>query len=457
MAVFDCDTIVVGGGIAGLGAAMTLKKSGQTVRLLESRGYLGGAIMTVSDQGYLLEFGPNSLMAAHDEPIMSWIRDLGLEGKILPATPASKNRFILRDGDLLPVPLSVGSFLRSPLLSWKGKLRILKEWSVLPKKDGKEESLGHFVRRRFGEEALLYLVDPFVKGVYASNPDLLSVGAAFPALINLEMEHGGVLRGVLAQFVKKRKPASANSPKGLFSFAGGVGEMVSAFESYLGDDAGVNAEVIKWTMLDEGGFRVGLLYDEQEYYMTAKNLILATSAPAAGDLLGAFLDGTSTHLQSIPYAPVTICYLGFPRERVAHLLDGFGVLCPTTENRKILGVIFSSSLFAGRSPEGKVLLTVFVGGMTAQKLANAFDEDLERIVLDEMKDLLGVVGSPDFIRFQRWEKAIPQYVLGHGERIRAILSGLPPHLRLAGNYLDGVSVAKTFASGVKAAKEVLSS
>ncbi|MHB1606509.1 MAG: protoporphyrinogen oxidase [Leptospirales bacterium] len=457
MAAFDCDTIVVGGGIAGLAAAMTLKKSGQTVRLLEARGYLGGAMMTVRDQGYLLEFGPNSLIAGPDEPIMAWIRNLGIERTILPASPSAKNRFILRDGKLFPVPLSITSFLSSSLLSWKGKLRILKEWGVPPKKDGKEESLGHFVRRRFGEEALLYLVDPFVKGVYASNPDLLSLGASFPALLSLEKEYGGILRGMLSPFGKKKKSGSIRSQMGLFSFPGGVGEMVSAFESYLGDDAGMNVEVVKWASLDDGGFRAGLLYDEQEYYMTAKNLILATSASAAGELLGAFLDGTSAHLRSIPYAPLTICYLGFPKERVSHLLNGFGILCPTTENRKILGIIFSSSLFPDRAPEGKVLLTVFVGGMNGQKLANAFDEDLERIVMGEVQDLLGISGAPDFIRFQRWERAIPQYVLGHGERIRAIRSGLPPHLRLAGNYMDGVSVAKTFASGVRAAEEILSS
>lgn len=455
LAVFDCDTIVVGGGIAGLGAAMTLKKKGQTVRLLESRGYLGGAMLTVPDQGYLLEFGPNSLMASADEPLMAWIRETGLEGRILPASPEGRNRFILRDGKLLPLPCSVVSFLRSPLLSWKGKIRLMREWGVPPRTDGGEESLGHFVRRRLGDEALLYLVDPFVKGVYASDPDLLSVGAAFPVLQELERRHGGLFRGAVARLIKKRKSSPSLVPSGLFSFPGGVGEMVSAFESYMGDDAGVNAEVIKWTMLEEEGFQVGLMYDDQEYYMTSRNLILATSAPDAGEILRAFLEGPSGELESIPYAPLAICYAGFSREKVAHRLDGFGILCPTVENRKILGVIFSSSLFPERSPDGKVLLTVFVGGMTAQKLAHAFDEDLERIVLGELKDLLGTVGKPDFFRIQRWERAIPQYVLGHGERIRSIRSGLPPRLRLAGNYLEGVSVAKTFASGVKAAEEIL--
>ncbi len=456
MAVFDCDTIVVGGGISGLGAAMTLKKRGQTVRLLESRGYLGGAMLTVPDQGYLLEFGPNSLMVTPDEPLMQWIRETGIEGHIIPTSGTGKNRFVLREGNLLPLPLSVASFIRSPLLSWKGKLRLLKEWGIPPKTDGMEETLGHFVRRRFGEEALRYLMDPFVKGIYASDPDLLSVGAAFPILRDMERHHGGVFRGMLSRLIRKKKSRSTNSYPGLFSFPAGVGEMVSAFEAYMGDDAGVHAEVTKWTMMEEGGFQVGLQYDDQEYYITSRNLVLATSAPDAGEILGPFLEGTSELLKSIPYAPLASCYVGFSREKVTHPLDGFGVLCPTAESRKILGVIFSSSLFPGRGPEGKVLLTVFVGGMTGQKLAHAFDEDLERIVLGELKDLLGIVGRPDFFRIHRWERAIPQYVLGHEDRVRRIRAGLPPHIRLAGNYLEGVSVAKAFASGVRAAEEILS-
>ena len=189
--------------------------------------------------------------------------------------------------------------------------------------------------------------------------------------------------------------------------------------------------------------------------MTSRRLILATSAPQAAELLEGDPDGPSGELKAIPYAPVTIAYVGFLREQVTHPLDGFGLLCPTVENRKILGVIFSSSLFPGRAPEGKVLLTVFVGGMTGQKLAQSFDEDLERIVLRELSELLGVKGSPAFFRIHRWEKAIPQLILGHGETIRTIRKKLPFGLRLAGNYLDGISIARAFESGVRAAEELL--
>ena len=455
VAGFDCDTLVVGGGVSGLAAALTLKNRGVDVRLLESRGYLGGAIRTVREEGYLLEFGPNSLMVRPDDAIDTVLADPELRARIVPASGLSKNRYVVKSGHLYPVPLSPWAFLRTPLLSWRGRRDILSEWKVPPRTGGPEETLSHFVRRRLGEEALDYFVDPFVKGVYASHPDLLSVEAAFPLLVRLEKEHGGLLRGAFKTFLKRRKRPSGSAPRGIFSFTGGMTDLVEAMGKRLGEDVGTNVDVIKYTRLEEG-FRVALMYDETEYYMTSRRLILATSAPQAAELLEGDPDGPSSELKAIPYAPVTIAYAGFLREQVTHPLDGFGLLCPTAENRKVLGVIFSSTLFPGRAPEGKVLLTVFVGGMTGQKLAQSFDEDLERIVLRELTELLGVKGAPSFFRIHRWEKAIPQFILGHGETIRTIRKKLPSGLRLAGNYLDGISIARAFGSGVRAAEELLS-
>ncbi len=455
MAGFDCDTLVVGGGISGLAAALTLKEKGVDVRLVESRGYLGGAVRTIRDQGYLLEFGPNSLMVRPEDALDTVLGDPDLSSAILPASPMSKNRYVVKSGKPFPIPLSPWAFFRTPLLSWRGRLDVLSEWRVPAKTAGPEETLSHFVRRRLGEEALQYFVDPFVKGVYASHPDLLSVDAAFPLLVRMEREHGSLTRGGLKTFLKRRKRPGGFAPRGIFSFSGGMSDLVEAMGKKLGEDVGTNVDVIKYTRLEEG-FRVALMYDETEYYMTSRRLVLATSASQAADLLEGDPDGPSSELSSIPYAPVTIVYAGFSRDQVAHSLDGFGLLCPTAENRKILGVIFSSSLFPGRAPEGKVLLTVFVGGMTGQKMAQSFDEDLERIVRKELSELLGVTGTPEFFRIHRWEKAIPQFILGHGETVKTIRKKLPPGLRLAGNYLEGISIARAFGSGVRAAEELLS-
>lgn len=451
MGEFDCDTIVVGGGISGLAAAMALKKAGQTVRLLESRGYLGGAIHTVRDQGYLIELGPNSLVASGSDPLGDWISELGLSSRILAASPLSRNRFVFHGNRLLPVPLTPGSFLTTPLLSLRGKIRLLGEWRVPRATDGFEETVGHFVRRRLGDEVLDVFVDPFVKGVYASDPDILSLKAAFPALDDLEREHGSLLKGGLSFLMKKK---AGNGPKGLFSFPSGLSELATACADYLGDDAGIHADVTKWASENGGGFRVGILYDEEEYYLTSRNLILATSAPEAAELLSP-AEKAADRLKEIPYAPIAIAYVGVRKDQVAHALDGFGVLFPTASRRKLLGVIFSSSLFPDRAPEGHVLLTVFVGGMTGQKLAYAFDDDLERIVMGELREILGLTGTPDYFRIQRWANAIPQYTLGHGDRIRGIWENLPPGLYLAGNYLEGVSVSKAFSSGLSAAKMTL--
>jgi oxygen-dependent protoporphyrinogen oxidase len=455
VAGFDCDTLVVGGGISGLAAALTLKEKGVDVRLVESRGYLGGAVRTVRDQGYLLEFGPNSLMVRPEDSLDTVLGDPDLSSAILPASTVSKNRYVVKSGKPFPIPLSPWTFLRTPLLSWRGRLDVLSEWRVPARTTGPEETLSHFVRRRLGEEALQYFVDPFVKGVYASHPDLLSVDASFPLLVRMEREHGSLFRGGVKAFLKRRKRPGGFAPRGIFSFSGGMSDLVEAMEKKLGEDVGTNVDVIKYTRLEEG-FRVALMYDETEYYMTSRRLVLATSAFHAADLLEGDPDGPSPELNSIPYAPVTVVYAGFSRDQVPHPLDGFGLLCPTAENRKILGVIFSSSLFPGRAPEGKVLLTVFVGGMTGQKMAQAFDEDLERIVRKELSELLGVTGTPEFFRIHRWEKAIPQFILGHGETVKTIRKKLPPGLRLAGNYLEGISIARAFGSGVRAAEELLS-
>jgi oxygen-dependent protoporphyrinogen oxidase len=451
MGAFDCDTIVVGGGISGLAAAMALKKAGQTVRLLESRGYLGGAIRTIRDQGYLLELGPNSIQVGDSDPLNDWMSELGVSSHIVPASPVSRNRFIFRENRLLPVPLTLGSFLTTPLLSLRGKVRLLGEWRVPRGMDDYEETVGHFVRRRLGDEVLDTFVDPFVKGVYASDPDMLSLKAAFPVMGELEREYGSLLKGGLASLAKKKK---GTSPRGLFSFSAGLSELADACGQYLGDDAGIHADATKWASEEGDGFRVGILYDEDEYYLTSQNLILATSAPQAAELLSP-AEKAADRLQEIPYAPIAIAYVGVRREQIAHPLDGFGVLFPTTERRKLLGVIFSSSLFPDRAPEGRVLLTVFAGGMTGQKLAQAFDEDLERIVVGELREVLGLSGTLDFFRIQRWANAIPQYTLGHSDRIREIWQNLPPGLFLAGNYLEGVSVSKAFSSGLSAAKMAL--
>lgn len=456
----NCDVLVVGGGISGIAAAMELHKSGKKVLLAEARGYLGGAIRTVEDSGYLLEMGPNSMMLGTEDPINVWLDQLGLSGNLLKASPDSQNRYVWIRGKLFPAPLSPSSFLTTPLFSLREKIRVAQELFIpqgsgLP--DGSDETVGHFVRRRLGDGFLEKLIDPFVKGVYASHPDLLSVESAFPLLSKLEKEHGGLIRGAIhLSRTKRRKGMPLSGPSGgLYSFPGGLGEMVRAFSGYLNDDSLIHAELTEWHRLPSGGFKCVLLQEDEAIEVVCKKMILATSPSDSARILEKNHPELASVLFSIPMAPVAIAYVGVAREALPGYSPGFGVLFPTSEKRKVLGIIQSSDLFPNRSPEGKVLLTVFAGGMLSPKIAMSFDEDFEAIILGELNAVFGLKVKPEFFRIQRWAEGISQYSPGHALRIEKIRSLTPEGVFLAGNYLGGISVSKTFSNGVEAARSSL--
>ena len=454
MSSLDVDALVVGGGIAGLACASHLKRHGLNIRLFERHDHLGGVIRSLREGGYLIETGPNSLYLRPEDPLLEYLSFLSISDQAKSAGEAGKKRFVLQNGKPVAFPMSIKEGLTTPLLSLKGKIRLLGELWVHPLEDAPdEESVSEFVTRRFGPEFLNYFIDPFVKGVYASKPDLLSMSATFPRLAAMEDRYGSIIKGGFA--LKRGSSSPQNSlTKTIFSFPGGMGFIPKSLAAYLDTDAGTNAEVIGFTKTDSG-YLVSLLFEEEMYYIKARHLVLATSASHSAELLSDLSPEASRALSEIPYAPVAVVYMGFHRKNVSHPLDGFGLLVPELEKRKILGILFSSSLFPERAPEDHVLLTVFVGGMQNPKMAFSFDEDLLEIVQEEVRSILGTSGLPDFLRIQRWEEAIPQYTKGHLERIERIRQALPDNLHLAGSFLEGVSVAQTFTSGTNAAKEIL--
>ncbi len=454
----DIETLIVGGGIAGLACAVHLKERGRSVRLVERNDHLGGVIRTLSESGYLIETGPNSLFMRPEDPLLGYIEKLGLEKKVVQAGLTGKRRFILKRGKPIPLPTSILEGVTTPALSLGGKLRVFKEPFIPPYEpdeleDPTEETVAQFVSRRFGSEFLDWIIDPFVKGVYASSPEILSMGDTFPRLTALEDRYGSIIRGALAMQWGP-KPPSSPLTRSIFSFTEGMGCLPKALAEFLGTDAGTNAEVIGCTR-NSNGFRTALLFDEETYYLHSRHVVLAGSANQASELLQEISPESGGPLSEIPYAPIAVVSMGFSRKSISHPLDGFGLLVPTKERRKILGILFSSSLFPGRAPEGQVLLTVFVGGMPNPKLAFAFDEDLIEIVEKEVETILGSKGRPDFLRIQRWEGAIPQYTLGHRNRIERLKETLPEGIHLAGSYLSGVSVSQSFTSGIDVARKIL--
>ncbi len=458
MATEDVETLVIGGGIAGLACASHLKLAGRTVRLVERNDYLGGVIRTLSDSGYRIETGPNSLLVRTEEPLLKYLSRPEIAARIQLAGRMGKKRFILKDGHPVALPMSLSEGIFTQILSLPAKVRLLKEPFIPPAGgvdgvDPEKETVADFVRRRLGNEFLESLIDPFVKGVYASDPHLLSMADTFPRLVQMEKSYGSLIKGGLALARQKKAPAPAFARE-ILSFSEGMGTLPESLANILDDDAGTNAEVIG-VAPSESGFRTALLFEEETYYIRSKHLVLALPAAQTAELIEPMAPGIPSLLGQIPYAPIAVVYLGYPRDRISHPLDGFGLLVPSRERRKILGALFSSSLFPGRSPDGHVLLTVFVGGMTQPKLAQAFDEDLLPMVTKEIGSMLGVLGAPSYVRIQRWAGAIPQSVPGHGERIRSIESALPSGLHLAGSYLSGVSVSQTFSSGIRAAEKIL--
>ena len=444
---------IIGAGVTGLTAAYCLKQRGSRVVVYEATDRIGGVVKTERRGGYLAELGPNS-MSSPSAAVLAILRDLGLDGSMVRASPAARERYIVRRGKLVHLPLTPAELLTTRLLSNAAKLAILSEPLVDTSDSTVDESVAAFIRRRFNQEVLDYVVNPFVAGMYAGDPEQLSVRHALPQLHALERTHGSVMKAFLkAAKAQRRLDEDVKHSGGLFSFRDGLQEIPEALGRELKSELRLKAPV---TQLRTGprGWTVGAAYQGPELYDA-----VVYAAPAHGlddidlDLTGGERLAT---LSSIVHPPVAVLALGFRREDVSHSLEGFGFLAPEVERRRVLGVIFSSSLFASRAPEGHVLLTVFAGGARDPDFVHNDPQTLTARVLDELRILLGTRGEPSFKAVQIWPKAIPQYVLGYG-RFKDIADQIEqsnPGLVLAGTYRDGISLGDALASGERAASRV---
>ncbi len=445
--------LVIGGGLAGLSAAWEAKRAGAQVRVLEATSQPGGVVQSHRDQGYLTEDGPNTLLASNPE-FLKLLTKLGLENEIIEAAPAARERFVVRHGKLVPVPMSPGQFLTSPLLSPLAKFRLLGEPLAKARPDAAgEESLAAFARRRFGAEAFTYGLEPFVAGIFAGDPDKLSVRHAFPRLHKMEKE-GSILRAGLRAMRKQ----SSQGPRRLISFHDGIGALPRALATQLGSLVDYQAQLTSLEYSTTRGWVARWQCAGTAQQDTFDSVVLAIPAHGlAGLPLPPALNKQLGALEKIKYPPVTAVILAYPRHAVAHPLDGFGALVPRVENFSILGVLFSSTLFPGRAPAGHVLLTTFVGGARQPELATLPDHVLVAKVAADLERLLGISAAPVYQHLTRWPRAIPQYGLDHGDMLAAISSAEKnwPGLALAGSYRGGVSVPQCLETGRAAARQAL--
>jgi protoporphyrinogen/coproporphyrinogen III oxidase len=418
--------------------------------IYEAADRVGGAVKSERRSGYLAELGPNSL--SPPTPAVDGLLDeLGLESRKVNASPLARHRYIVRRGRLVRLPTTPAELLTSRLLSNTAKLAIFGEPLVEAGDSPVDESVAAFVRRRFNQEVLDYIANPFVAGTFGGDPEQLSIRHAMPQLQVLERAHGSVMKAYL-KTLKSRREAGRDEggAGGPVSFQDGLQEIPDAFGRELMADVRLRAPV---TQLRGGtrGWTVGAAFQAAESYDA---VIYAAPAYALDDIDLDFPGGERlSTLSSIVHPPIAVLALGFRREQVTHPLDGFGFLVPEVERRRVLGVIFSSSLFPDRAPEGHVLLTVFVGGTRDPDFVQTDTQTLTARVLDDLRGLLGTLDEPTFRAVQVWPKAIPQYVLGYGrfKDIAEQMERTNPGLVLAGTYRDGVALGDAIASGERAA------
>ena len=484
---YELDAVVVGAGITGLAAAFRLARAGRSVALVEASERVGGCIETwtpeTAEGRWLFELGPNTVLGGAPA-LESLLADAGLAGERLVADPAAGKRYLRRRFRLRPLPRGPLGLLATPLLSARGKLRLLREpWAPAP--PAGEESVADFARRRLGAEALDVLVAPFVSGLWAGDPERLSLAHAFPRLAALEREHGSLLRGMLRSgrpaergrepsvkppapepVERSRGPDGPNgSPgagrrqkrarRGLFSLRGGLESLPRRLAEAIRDSAatpgaGVHTGAPCRRLAPEGD-RLRIETAAGEFL--APRAILAVPAVPAAEILAEATGGASRALADLPAAPVVTVALGYRRADVAHPLDGFGFLAPRGEGLSILGCLFPSSLFPGRAPAGHVALTAIAGGRTTPGLPDLPDAELLALVRTDLAHTLGVRGEPVVTRIRRWLPGIPQYELAHArfvELARRIEADLPG-LTLAGTYLGGVSLPDRVAEADRAA------
>lgn len=447
---------VIGGGISGLACAWRLRQAGVEVVVIEAADRVGGKIKTERADGFHVEWGPNGFLS-NRESMVRLAESVDLGEKLVSSLDASEKRYVMRKGRLEAVPGGPGELLSSSVLSLKGAARLMAE-PFIPKRAGhNDESVYDFARRRLGPEAA-ELMDAIVTGIYAGDPRRLSIKAAFPKIAGMEADHGSLVRGALAMGVKKIRSRDRGQKKGggrpkLTGFAEGMESLTGAIAHRLEDAIQTGRPVTRLTKV--GRWRIEAGGGEP---IEADAVVLATPTGPMARILAEAAPAAVDPLEAIPYAPAVVVGLGFPKAKMPKALDAFGYLVPSSEGRKILGALFTSSIFPDRAPDGHVMIRSILGGARNPELLQLDDDALLHLVRAELSLALGgPMPDPVFTRVVRWEAAIPQYVLGHQLRVSEAKAAVKPlkGIYLAGNGLFGVSISDCASRAEAVTEQIL--
>jgi oxygen-dependent protoporphyrinogen oxidase len=447
----DVECVVIGAGIAGLAAAATLRRQGREVIALEARARAGGSAWSERIDGHLVERGPNTFRIP---PAMAaFAGEHGLASRLQKAQPASRERFLLRAGRLVPVPMSAFAFARTPLLTRGGKLRLLAE----PFQRGGDptgESVAEFATRRLGCEACDALIAPFLTGVYAGDENQLGAEAVFPTLVAAERNSGSIIRGLLANAL--RGAGSKGSWGGTWSAANGISALTDALAVSLDGALRLGARASSITF-EDGSYRFEIEEESGFQTLRSKALVLALPAQSAAGLLGALDRDAAEAIGAIESAPVASVAISIASDATRVPLRGFGYLVPRGEGELLLGCLFSSQLFAGRAPPGREVLTLLAVGKRKPEAIDWSDEKLVAALLAEIEPVLGLRDAPRVLSITRWPRAVAQPGRDHPRLVAGARAQLAhfPRLALAGSHLDGVAFGEALASGARAAQQVM--
>lgn len=471
--------VIIGGGISGLttsynlskllhDGACALKASEVSITLVDAKDKPGGNIITEIKDGFLIEGGPDCFLS--EKPwAMALCKEVGLSESLLPTSKPRGKTFVLSRGKLhllpegviLMVPTKMLPMITSTLISFTGKIRMGLELFVPKKKDNKDESLGEFVRRRLGQEALDKIAEPLVAGVHAGDPDTMSVRSSFPKFVELEEKHGSLIRGMLARMkqvrsLMKKRPKSARPVTMFMTLKGGLTELVVTLLSKIKGQVDVKSGV-KVDSLTKGegkGYSLKLSNGEE---IKADVVVISTPAYVAADLLKDTAPAVTDGLKTIPYVSTATVSIAFKKSEVQHPMNGFGFVVPKIEKRRIMAASWSSVKWAGRAPDDTALIRCFIGGAKNAELVFEDDASIEKIVRDELRDIMGIDAEPVICRIFRWKDAMPQYTIGHQERIADIMEKTSenPGLFLTGSAYFGIGISDTVREGEATAKRAL--